>query len=71
MITDESGTPLFLIAQQLRFGYELHAFESEGHFKSWAQAHPTRNLLAVTAARGRPVSHRPVDHRFDSDESRA
>ena len=65
VMTDEGGGKVFVVAQQLRFGYELHAFESKEQFQTWAKAHPTRGLVEPGSARGRPVSRRPVDHRFD------
>jgi len=64
-MTDESGAPLFVVAQQLRFGYELHAFESEQQFRTWAKVNTTPGMRKPADAHGKLVSRKPIDHRFD------
>ena len=65
VMKDEGGSPVFVVAQQLRFGYELHAFDSKEQFQAWARANPTPGLVEPGSAKGRPKSRRPIDHRFD------
>jgi hypothetical protein len=65
IMTDEAGNELFAVAQQLFFGYEVHAFKDKDHFLAWAKAHPTRRLIPLSLARGRIISRSPIDHRFD------
>ena len=66
-LTDAGGNKVFAVAQQLRFGFEVHAFRDREHFQAWAKAHQPRKLVDLSAARGKPVSRNPVDHRFDDE----
>ena len=68
ILTDQGGGKIFVVAQQLRFGYELHAFENRDHFQAWMKTHPTRGMVEPGQARGRAISARPLDHRFDDGE---